>query len=468
MYNAIKAYADSGTVPFHMPGHKLGAGIPSDFLKDMIRLDLTELPGMDNLHHPTGAIRAAQELAAEAFGAHRSYFLVNGSTCGIHTMISTICKPGDRLIVSRDCHRSVIAGLMLAGASPVYILPGFSPDFGITTGVSPESVEKAMRAEPDAVGVLITRPNYYGICSDLAEIAEIVHSRGKLLVVDEAHGSHLCFSSQLPKSSMSAGADICVQSAHKTLISLTQGAYLHVGSETVDLDRLQYFLGMLQTSSPSYLIMASLDLARELMQSYGKERLDGLLSKIRQLKEQTQVGNIDILGNEDVCGFELDETRITICVKNLGISGYDAEAILRCHYGIQVEMSDLYNVVCIATPTDTEKNLEYLFASLDGLPTLCKAKSHVYMKEAASGYLKLPVQVLTLEEAMQAKSAWVSLEGAAGKISKSIVAPYPPGIPVLCPGEVLSQETLEYLKTVIDSGGMVNGINENYEINVTT
>ena len=467
MYNAIKAYADSGKVPFHMPGHKLGAGIPSYFLEDMIRLDLTELPGTDNLHHPTGAIKAAQELAAQAFGALKSYFLVNGSTCGIHTMISTICRPGDRLIVSRDCHRSVIGGMMLAGARPVYILPEFSLDFGITTGVSPESVDTAMRAEPDAVGVLITRPNYYGVCSNLAEIAEIVHSRGKLLVVDEAHGSHLCFSSQLPTSSMRAGADICVQSAHKTLTSLTQGAYLHVGLETVDLDRLRYFLGMLQTSSPSYLIMASLDLARELMQKSGEERLDGLLSKIRQLKEQTQVRNIEILGNKHICGFELDETRITICVKNLGISGYDAEAILRSHYGIQVEMSDLYNIVCIATPTDEGKNLECLFSALNGLPSHCQAKNGGQIKEAASGFLRLPVQELTLEEAMQAKSVWVRLESAAGKVSKSIVAPYPPGIPVLCPGEAISQETVEYLKTVIDSGGMVNGINENCEINVT-
>lgn len=466
MYNAIKAYADSAKVPFHMPGHKLGAGIPSYFAEDMIRLDLTELPGTDNLHHPTGAIRAAQELAARAFGAFSSFFLVNGSTSGIHTMISTVCKPGDALIISRDCHRSVIGGMMLAGVRPVYVLPGFNPDFGITTGVTPESVDAAMRAEPDAVGVLITRPNYYGICCNLAEIAEIVHSRGKLLLVDEAHGSHLCFSSRLPTSSMAAGADICVQSAHKTLTSLTQGAYLHVGSDAIDLDRLRFYLGMLQTSSPSYLIMASLDIARELMQKSGKDRLDALLSKIRRLKEQIRVKDIDILGNKHISGFELDETRMTICVKNLGISGYDADSILSSHYGIQVEMSDLYNVVCIATPADTEKNLECLFESLEGLPSLCGNNNDAYRKEAAYGLLKLPVQALTLEEAMQAKSVWVRLEGAVGRVSKSIVAPYPPGIPVLCPGEAISQETVDYLKTVIDSGGLVNGINENHEINV--
>lgn len=466
LYNTIKAYADSGSIPFHMPGHKMGMGLPFDFLEDMIRLDLTELPGLDNLHHPNGAIKEAQDLAAKAFGARKSYFLVNGSTCGIHAMISTICRPGDRLIISRDCHRSVIGGMMLAGASPAYILPEFSQDFGITTGVTPESVEAAMRAEPDAVGVLITRPNYYGVCSDLARISEIVHARGKLLIVDEAHGSHLCFSSELPASSMDSGADICVQSAHKTLTSLTQGAYLHVGSDAIDLDRLQYYLAMLQTSSPSYLIMASLDLAREFMQMSGKETLDRLISKIRLLKEQARPGNIEILGNEDIAGFELDMTRITICFRNIGLSGYEADALLKGTYGIQAEMSDLYNVVCIATPADIEKNLDYLFKSLNGLKPYCKTKNSVVIKQSASGYLKLPVRVLTLEEAMQAKSLWVRLERAAGKISKSIVAPYPPGIPVLCPGEEITQETVEYLKTVVDSGGMVNGINENCEINV--
>ncbi len=447
-----------------MPGHKLGAGIPSDFFEDILRLDLTELPGTDNLHHPTGAIRHAQELAAQAFGALRSYFLVNGSTCGIHAMIPAICRPGDSLIVSRDCHRSVIAGMMLAGVRPVYMLPRYNPDFGITAGVSPDGVEAALRAEPGAAGVLITRPNYYGICSDLAEIAGIVHSQGKLLAVDEAHGAHLCFSSRLPASAMEAGADICVQSAHKTLPALTQGSYLHVGSEAIDADRLQSYLAMLQTSSPSYLIMSSLDIARDLMQKYGEERLNGLLAEICRLKGQIQVNDIEILGKKHIEGFELDETRIVICVKDLGISGYDAETLLRSHCGVQVEMSDMYNIVCIATPADEGGNLERLFSSLNRLPDLCRAAGHA--KEVFPIHMELPAQALALKEAMQAKSVWVGLEKAAGRISKGIVAPYPPGIPVLCPGEAISAETAEYLRAVIDSGGVVNGINENIEVNV--
>lgn len=464
LYNAIRAYADSGTVPFHMPGHKLGAGLPAEFLSGLAGLDLTELPGTDNLHHPAGAIRAAQELAAEAFGALAAYFLVNGSTGGVQAMIAAICRPGDSLIVGRDCHKSVIGGMLLAGVRPVYILPEYDESFGITTGIRPESVDAALCAAPDAVGVLLTRPNYYGICSDLAEIARIVHRHGKILAVDEAHGSHLCFTDRLPVSALAAGADICVQSAHKTLPALTQGAYLHVGSEAVDRERLQYFLRTLQTSSPSYLIMASLDMARAIMQESGKTYLDHLLSKISGLKEQNRVTAERILGKKDIRGFDLDETRITVCVKDLGMSGYEAEGLLRDRFGIQAEMSDLCNIVCIAVPSDLDKNLGCLFSALESLSAFSKANGAP--GKQAPYRPQLPVLKLSPAEAVNARSSWVRLEEAAGRISRGIVAPYPPGIPVLCPGEEISGKTVDYIRDVLGSGGLVNGINENNEVNV--
>lgn len=464
LYNAIKAYADSGTVPFHMPGHKLGAGMPPEFLSGILGLDLTELPGTDNLHHPAGAIRAAQELAAEAFGALASYFLVNGSTGGILAMIPAICRPGDSLIVGRDCHRAVIGGMLLAGVRPVYVLPEYDAHFGITTGITPESVEAALCAEPDAAGVLLTRPNYYGVCNDLADIARIVHSHGKLLAVDEAHGAHLRFTSRLPISALEAGADICVQSAHKTLPALTQGAYLHVGSEAIDRERLQYFLRTFQTSSPSYLIMASLDIARAIMQEAGEKGLNSLLSQIGDLKEKNRVTANRILCKNHLRGFDLDETRITLCVKELGMSGYEAEELLRTRFGIQVEMSDLYNIVCIAVPADLDQNLGRLFSALGRLPSL--SRSDGASREHEPYRLQLPVQKLGLAEAVRARSSWVRLEEAAGRISKEIVAPYPPGIPVLCPGEEISREAADYLRKVAASGGLVHGLNEKCELNV--
>jgi arginine decarboxylase len=227
---------------------------------------------------------------------------------------------------------------------------------------------------------------------------------------------------------------------------------------------LKYFLGILQTSSPSYLIMASLDIARALLQDQGEAKLDILLSKILRLKEKSRVKPYRILGKEYLRAFELDETRITVCVKGLGISGYSAETLLREHFGIQVEMSDLYNIVCIAVPSDTEKNLDRLFESLDGLAAMCSGANHAG-GPALSGF-GLPEQRLGLAEAIHAGTERIKLDKAFGRVSRDIVAPYPPGIPVLCPGEVISGETVEYLKAVMASGGMVNGISENNEINV--
>ena len=281
VYNALKSYAASGALPFHMPGHKLGSGIPDRFLSEIEKLDLTELPDTDDLHRPEGILKEAQELAASAFGAVKSWFVVNGSTAALHAAIAAVCKPGQRLITGRDSHGSVVGGMLITGVSPFYILPGYSDEFCLSTGIVPDEVEQALAAVPDAPAVLITRPNYYGVCCDIRKIADIVHAHGRVLIVDEAHGAHLAFNERLPVSALEAGADICVQSAHKTLPAFTQGAYLHIGSDRVDPDRIGYFLDIYQTTSPSYIIMAFLDIAREIMQRHGKQMLDRLLDSIQ-------------------------------------------------------------------------------------------------------------------------------------------------------------------------------------------
>ena len=464
IYNAIKAYAGSGAIPFHMPGHKLGQGIPPELLDNIAALDLTEIPGMDNLRHPSGIIKEAQELAAAAFGAVRSYFIVNGSTCGIHAVIMSVCRPGDSLIVSRDCHKSVIGGMMLAGVNPVYILPEFDSDFGIHLGVLPDKVEEALDANPGAIGVLLTRPNYYGICSDIERIAQIVHSHGKILIVDEAHGSHLRFNKRLPICAMDAGADICVQSAHKTLPAFTQSAYLHIGSAAVDTDRLEFNLDILQTSSPSYILMAFLDLAREIMQREGSERLDILLDEICFYKASFNPGNIIFLDDRKFDEFVTDSTRITVNVRNLGITGYETEKALRRLENIQIEMSDFFNIVCIATVSDSRDNLKRLFSCLHGLDERFSGNNR--LNGPVYTGIKIPVQKLCLKDAMQRKRCNVGLSRAAGMISGGIVAPYPPGIPVLFPGEVIFPETVELLLDIISSGGIVDGLDKNLEIKV--
>ncbi|MGE4282571.1 MAG: aminotransferase class I/II-fold pyridoxal phosphate-dependent enzyme, partial [Clostridia bacterium] len=239
LYDALKAYSKKNMIPFHMPGHKLGAGFPEQFRDSFLDIDLTELPDTDDLHAPEGPIEEAQKLAAEAFGARQTFFLVNGSTCGIQTMIAGVCNPGDILIVDRNCHLSVIHSLILCGVIPQYIYPEYISDLDFIGGINPHEVEEALKKHPDAKGVFITCPTYHGICSDIKTIADIVHRYDKMLLVDEAHGAHFCFHPSLPQGALHAGADICVQSAHKTLPALTQSALLHVNSFNIDLQRIK-------------------------------------------------------------------------------------------------------------------------------------------------------------------------------------------------------------------------------------
>lgn len=509
IYNAVKKYIDLNPLPFHMPGHKLGKGIPPEVLKNLPFMDITEIPGMDNLHYPQGIIKEAQALASEAFGSDNTFFLVNGSTSGIHAMIMALCNPGDQLIVPRDCHKSVISGMMLAGVEPVYLHPEFNQEFGITTVITPHEVEKALTNNPGAAAVLITRPNYYGVCSDIEKIAEIVHRHGKILAVDEAHGAHLKFGEGLPLCAIEGGADICVQSAHKTLPALTQGSYLHVKGERINLERLKMILRMLQTSSPSYPIMAMLDVAREIMQCYGKTLISKLLGNIELLRKQIEKEDKNKyfrwLTGKDIPGGEKDPTRIVINVRNLGITGYEADRFLREKYNIFAEMSDLYNVVFIATIADTGESFDRLKEGLlrlldysikDRERARAKAKVNEDKKYEVNKIIKgrinninnkapntikniglnmglpgiiikepgIPEQVMKLKDILYTTGTRVFLDEAEGRISKEIITPYPPGIPLVCPGEVITREIIAYIHELISNGCQVNGVGEEMDV----
>lgn len=465
LYNAINEYIDSKPLPYHMPGHKLGRGIPEEVLKKLATLDLTEIPGLDNLHEPKGVIREAQALAAEAFGADRTYFLVNGSTCGIHSIIMTLCKPGDKLVVARDCHKSVIGGMMLAGVNPVYIAPDFNNVFGISTTIDPNKLKRVLNENQDAVGVLITRPNYYGICSEIEKIAEIVHSYDMMLVVDEAHGAHLSFYNLLPKGALEGGADICVQSAHKTLPALTQGSYLHVNSKRVDLHKLEFYLKTLQTSSPSYIIMALLDIARYIMSEKGSLYLECLLGRINSLSQAiNKEEGIRLLSDKELQVGSLDKTRIVINMTQMGLTGYKAEEVLRKAYNLQVEMSDFYNIVCIATIADGNEEINKLNKILKSFCSFFKESTPLTDKYKIP--FSIPTQKAELKDILHTEYSLIKLNKAAGRISKGIITPYPPGIPIICPGEIIMEEVVEYIYNIVSLGGNVNGLNENCEVPV--
>jgi lysine decarboxylase len=449
-----------------MPGHKLGRGIPEVFLSNIEKLDLTEIPGLDDLHNPSGIVNEAQKLAAEAFGAKKSYFLVNGSTVGIHAAISAVCRPGQCLVAGRDSHSAVICGMLMAGVRPYYIMPEYSDTFGICTGITPREVDRALRDAPDAAGVIITRPNYYGVCCDIWEIAKIVHSRNKILIVDEAHGPHLVFNKRLPVCALEAGADICIQSAHKTLPAFTQGAYLHIGTDRADTERIEYFLDIYQTTSPSYIIMAFLDIAREVMQKQGTQLLDRLLDSLES-HIKSFGGRKMILDRAAVPGFDIDTTRLTVNVGRLGMTGYEAERLLRQKYNIQVEMSDASNVVCICTAADSPESIGALFSALERLrrdADRIRAESCCLGDIVPDCMVSMPANSGNSgsgpdpAEIMNAETERVRLENAAGRISKGIIAPYPPGIPLVCPGETITRDIADFLLRLTEAGGRAHGI----------
>jgi len=473
IYNAVKNYNKSKPVSFHIPGHKMGYGLPGRISKSLATLDITEIPGLDNLHYPQSIVKEAQILAEKAFEAEKTYFLVNGASSGIHAAIMTICNDGDKIIVARDCHRAVIGGLILAGAEPVYICPHIDKKFCISAGIEVEALERTLRENPDVKGVIITRPNYYGVCQDIYKIAEIVHSYGKILMVDEAHGAHLGFSKMLPERALRQGADISVQSAHKTLPVLTQGAYLHVISERLDIERLEFNLRLLQTTSPSYVIMSLLDAARDIMQQKGAVLLKKLIKEIKNFKGNIKLCNsMKILEEGDIENVRIDITRMVVDVSVTDLTGFETEKYLRGKYGIQVEMSDLYNIVCACSIGNRASDFRKLYKALSGMEKLQTKKREDKDSKKDSliksciGYTAVPEKAIVLKDALSLKWKYISLLEATGKICLDVVTPYPPGIPLIYPGEIISSDLIKYIYDIIEKGGTVNGIKENFQIKI--
>jgi len=503
IYKALKSYIGELPIPFHMPGHKMGKGLPEDWITLSGKMDLTEIPGLDNLHFPAGAIKEAQELAASAFGAYKTYFLVNGSSVGIHASIMAVCNPGDKIIVSRDCHRSVISGVILARANPVYVPVEVDENFGIPTFINIDTLTKILKENQDARAVLITRPNYYGVCADIGKIAEITHSFGKILIVDEAHGAHFKFHSSLPRPSLEAGADICIQSAHKTLPALTQSAYLHVNknlTDSIDIDRLEFNLRLLQTTSPSYLLMSSLDIARAIMEQYGRDLLGSLINRIDWFSNHiSELNGIKILREEDLrknikkdikkdpelensvielgdSAIEpenpatkknaiLDKTRIVINLNHLNKTGYYADKFLRDKFHIQVEMADLFNIVCISTVADEKEDFEGMLRALESLTehdpdSFQEIVGKYSLKKLINGNLPIPEQGMEPWKILNRKRGYIPLETSKGRISRDFIVPYPPGVPLICPGEIINEDVIDYVYKVLAVGGTVNGILE--------
>jgi arginine decarboxylase len=485
LLDALKANAARPHAPFYTPGHKQGEGISqplADLLgKAVFRADLTELADLDNLFAPQGVIQEAQQLAAEAFGASQTWFLVNGSTCGIEAAILATCGTGDKIILPRNVHSSAIAGLILSGAIPIFLNPEYDSVLDIAHSITPNAVESALQQHPDAKAVLIVYPTYYGVCGDLSAIANITHQYNIPLLVDEAHGAHFAFHPQLPTSALAAGADLTVQSIHKVLGAMTQASMLHIQGKRIDGDRISKALQLVQSTSPSYLLLASLDAARQQMALHGKMLMSRTLqlanearTKISQIPElsvlqilsppyQGGLGGSSLGGLVGSPGFvALDETRLTVTVSGLGLSGFEADEILDEKFAVTAEFASLQHLTFIISLGNTPADIEQL---VQGFTTLAKEYRRTNLNVTSPNWQNLLTTQdhalnFSPREAFFAVSETLPLAQTSDRICAEIVCPYPPGIPVLMPGEIITKPVLDYLQQIQAMGGFISGCND--------
>jgi len=457
LLNVLKKYANTNSVRFHMPGHKArpAGHIFEEFKENLFKWDVTEIPGLDDLHQPRGPIKRAQEKLAELYGADKSFFLVNGATSGVIAMMGAAIAPDDEILISRASHRSVLSGLIITGGRPVYVMPERWQEFGVYTQVSPKAVAEALEQNPKIKAVLLTNPVYQGFCPDLGAISKLVRSINKLLLVDEAHGPHFGFSFRLP---MCAGkvADAWVQSPHKMLTSFTQSAWLHVRGNKIDQNRLQDFLHLVTTTSPSYILMASLDASRAVMELNGKT----LVKRALALADKARYGinkftpfyciGTEVKGKNGI--YDIDLSRLMVNVSQAGYTGYQVEKILRKRFNIYAEYADLYNIYFLITFSNNSSDINRLIKALSALKARTKIPKSIIWPD------KLPKKALEPKAAFYSIGEHVPLKQSLGRVIKEALVPYPPGIPLLMPGEIMEKEHIEVLTALLKSGGYCQGI----------
>lgn len=484
LLDKLTSEAKSGDATFHFPGHKRGVGAPerliNSFGVDLFSHDLPELPELDNLFAPEGAIRDSQRQAKQVFGSDSTFFLINGSTVGIQAAIMATCSPGKTLILPRNAHQSAFSSLVLSGATPKYVLPEFNSKWNLSLGVMPQSIELALNEAKEtgqSVGaVLIVSPTYHGICSDIEGISEVCHKFGVPLIVDEAHGAHLLFSERLPPSALEQGADIAIQSTHKVLGSLTQSAMLHLKHRFVSESRISSSLQVLQSSSPSYLLLASLDAATWQMATPGGRKIleEAIDLSFDLRRELNLISGISVLGEKE-CGPVLgspegklkgiagwDPLRVTIsALWGLKLTGFAVDNILRDEFGVVAELPTLDSLTFAlsggTTETEVKRLIEaYKELSLRFSPGECEIEAVAFHPDKT---LSLPTSslIMTPREAFFSESERVSSSDAIGRVSANLLCPYPPGIPVLVPGEIITEEAIDFLESIIIAGGSVSG-----------
>jgi len=457
-YKQLEEYSKSGNYPFHMPGHK--GGEIDGFFPELLAMDITEITGFDNLQEPKGILKDAQERFARLYGAEETFFLVNGSTVGILASIVSQFRDGDEVFVARNCHRSVYSALILSGIKPIYLLPPYYKTCGFFGGITKEMVQQLVAEYPKAKGLVLTSPTYEGITSDIAGIAEVLHEKEMLLVVDEAHGAYFPFHELFPKSAVSQGADIVVQSLHKTMPVMTQTALLHCVGERVDRESLHQSIPMVQTSSPSYILMASIDFCGEWLETKGEQ---AFLEYGRNLLTFRQGQNkrkwLHLLDWEDVKTLgakEYDRGKLVFTWDDKQMSGNAIGDFLRQQHGLELELYGSCHMIAMTSPADTAEGFHRLEKALCNLETVW---DNIPRKTVGINTLELhlPIQKRTPRQGFFASKTWCDLKEAIGQESGGFLIPYPPGVPILAPGEIITKECIEKIKYLQEKGIPVLG-----------
>lgn len=481
LYSQLEALKNSDYYPFHMPGHK--RNLKSHPLREMFEIDITEIDGFDNLHHPKGILKRMQESAASIYGVEETFFLVNGGTCGLQAAVSATIREGEKLLMARNCHKAVYNTCYLRKIDTKYVYPKKTDESWIYGSISPEEVEKQLKRDVSIKGVLITSPNYDGVVSDISKIAEIVHKYGAILIVDEAHGAHFPYSSFFPKSAIYCGADLVVQSLHKTLPSMTQTALLHVQGNRVDRQRLRQFLSIYQTSSPSYVFMSTMQQCLEYTYENKEKLFQNLSDRVDQFIEDCKkLRNLKVLSKEWALSnrvYDFDKCKILVSTSNCILNGEQIYEILFKQYHLQMEMASKDYVLGIATICDSQEGFDRLFKALVEIDGLCdkgmdvirNAFPYIEKTEIADcGDMEaVPLlcrermehsRVLPMYAAFDMEKESVEFQKADGKVSGDFAYLYPPGVPVLVPGELITEEFIMLCMQCIKMGLPLQGMQD--------
>ena len=456
---ALEEMKQNRLVPFDVPGHKHGKGNPdlTRFLGEQcLSVDVNSMKMLDNLCHPVSVIREAQERAAEAFGAAHAYFMVGGTTSAVQSMVLSVCKRGDKIILPRNVHRSVINIMILCGAVPVYVDPDLDRRLGIALGMKLSEVEKAVAKNPDAKAILVNNPTYYGICSNLKGITDLAHAHGMKMLVDEAHGTHFYFDRELPMSAMQAGADMAAVSMHKSGGSLTQSSFLLIGPGMSE-GYVRQIINISQTTSGSYLLMSSLDISRRNLALHGQEIFDKVREMVAYARgEINQIGDYYAYSKEIVNGdsvYDFDITKLSVNTLPVGLAGIEVYDLLRDEYDIQTEFGDLGNVLAYVSVGDRPRDIERLVSALAEIRRLYRRDPNSLM---TAEYIN-PSVVFSPQDAFYSDKQSLPLRDCENRVCAEFVMCYPPGIPILAPGELITKDILDYILYAKEKGCSMTG-----------